>query len=92
MNIPWQRPKTPIGQLLGLGRTYKGTNLGETSVDWTRFHSTLNWLLDSGFDIGKTFEAEQSYLGFSWKDVIRTSMVRTPSKLFSLNSFEFIEG
>jgi hypothetical protein len=55
-------------------------------------HSLLDWLIDSGFDVGLSFGPGEERLDYPWEELTSAPMAVYPSILFPLTSYEFIGG
>jgi hypothetical protein len=55
-------------------------------------HSLLDWLIDSGFDVGLSFGPGEQRSEYPWDQLAGAPMAVYPSILFPLTSYEFIGG
>jgi len=55
-------------------------------------HSLLDWLIDSGFDVGLSFSPGEQRSEYPWDRLAGAPVAVYPSILFPLTSYEFIGG
>lgn len=83
--------RTPIASLLRNAGWLKWRG-GDVVSKARDFHFALDWLMDSDFDVGQSFDLGEVHIRYPWSDLTQTYLFQHPSILFSLNRPEFIEG
>ena len=94
-------PSTPTGVLVGnvtmfgcLALEHKCHNVRVNDIieRGRALHSLLDWLIDSGFDVGLSFGPHKPYSEYPWTRITSAPMAAYPSILLPSTSYDFTKG